>query len=983
MQEKIGLKKILEQIDWRLIPSASSAQISDFEIDNVSADSRKVGSKSVFVARRGVKSDGHDFIKASLASGCRVIVVEDQFLPDSNYEQLDALVFGVKNSDISYAEMQANLWGHPAKNLKLIAITGTNGKTTISYLLEDLLTKLGMQTGVIGTVNNRYYNSNSKLISIHTEHTTPDAGVIQPLLKEMVGAGVKVVIMEISSHAISQARIAPLMFDLAIFTNLSRDHLDYHSDMDSYFAAKYILFEKYLKEDGKAVIPGDTRSLANPYLNELQELLGDRYIDWGESESCKLRLSEHSEKLDATDFSVEVVEASKTVDLSTRLVGRFNIDNMLSTLGSALALGYGLEELKVILPELQGAPGRLERIVTGSNENLEEPVVFVDYAHTPDALEKVLSTLVEIPHGNLLTVFGCGGDRDKGKRPLMGSVAAKYSDVVVVTEDNPRTEDSKAILKDIVAGIGEKEYLLIPSRKEAIAKAIGMAKAGDIVVLAGKGHENYQITENGKNFFDDSIVARNVLSSWTVTRIAEATRGQIKSSTDKSIYLGTVNTDTRTIKENDIFVALRGESFDGHNFLQQALNQGASCLVVEKYYPDITCTQIIVADTGMALGDMASYRKDAILPKGLKCVGITGSSGKTTVKEMVGSIFSCNWPAGDYAEDAILKTAGNFNNLVGLPLSLLPLGFQHQAVILEMGMNSPGEIARLTAIAKPDVVCINNVQGAHLSGLGSIEGVASAKEEIFLEAKESTIFSVNLDDALVTERASKYQNKKIYYSLSKKSQSDVWASDVKSEGLNNISFNLHYQEEIVCVVLPAIGEHNINNALAAASISIAMGLKLPVIASGLAKFVNQSKRMELLTSKSGWNIISDCYNANPASMMTGLKTLVSIKTGKRIAVLGDMFELGEDAERAHIRIGEFAGSLALDLILVVGEFASLVKIAAEESGMKGRAFAFSDKSDIVDLLKNLQERQELLTGDTVFVKGSRGMTMETIISEFI
>ena len=381
------------------------------------------------------------------------------------------------------------------------------------------------------------------------------------------------------------------------------------------------------------------------------------------------------------------------------------------------------------------------------------PIVFVDYAHTPDALCKVLMTLAALPHRNLFCVFGCGGDRDTGKRPVMGSIAGRLSDVAIVTDDNPRSESSEKIIEQILPGLnesgagkerrpgcnGEKRrsgaFLSCRSREEAIAAAIEAAGPEDIVLIAGKGHEKYQIGPGGKRFFDDYLEAQEALIGWNCTSIGKAVNGTFAGNPAGPTFRE-VSTDSRSLAAGDIFVALQGDNFDGHDFLPQAVAAGAGCLVVSKAaefekYSDMP--RFLVQDTQVALGNLAGYRRRLLRSiSNPLVIGITGSCGKTTVKEMTAAILQRRWPDGPEAPAGrVIKTKGNFNNLIGLPLSLLPLGVKHRAVILEMGTNHPGEIAELARIAEPDISCIVSIHAGHLEGLQSLAGVAAAKEELF------------------------------------------------------------------------------------------------------------------------------------------------------------------------------------------------------------------------------------------------------------
>ena len=998
------VERLMQGVDYTILSSAASAQMSEIAVEDVSSDSRACDGKSLFVAIVGSTVDGHLFVERSVEQGSPVVVVQKGVVAEEEYKGIRALVLEVEDTSEAYSKIVANQYQNPAKKLKFIGITGTNGKTTITYLVEDMLRRLGYQVGVIGTVNNRYRDNRGKQKIHPTSLTTPDAKTLQRLFREMVDVGVSHVVMEVSSHAIAQSRITGVGYDVAAFTNLSRDHLDYHGDMGNYFVTKSLLFTKYLKNDGVVIIPADKEQLEDGYLNKLNNIVsGSKVIRWGRAESADVKLNDFDVKLSGTEFELSI-DQTRAFDVTTNLVGRFNIDNLLVTLAICKGLGVGHEKLVDNITKVEGAPGRIERVVDPHRLAENQSVVFVDYAHTPDALKKLLETLKSIPHGELIAVYGCGGDRDNGKRPVMGSVGAELADVVVVTNDNPRSEDPESILGQVACGVkdygmqiydaswlerrrtGERGCVVIPDRKKAIQAAIKIAGTRDIVAIAGKGHEPYQLGAEGKKFFDDRLEVLEVLSAWTVGKIVDAVEGDLVGMCDENALLSDVIIDSRNVGYQDIFVALRGENHDAHSYLIQASEAGAGCLIVEESVK-LDCPQVVVKDTTVALGKLANYRRkhlscsrDGVAPK---IIGLTGSSGKTTTKEMVSAILSQVWPEGEtYPANTVLKTQGNFNNLIGLPLSLLPFSIHHRAVVLEMGMNAPGEIKSLTKIAEPDICCILNAQGAHLEGLGSIEGVAQAKGELFENANENSVFVVNLDDSRIREIAEIYKQQKVTFSLKKNIDglsADIWASCVETQRFGEIRYTLHLKGQEYAVVLNTLGEHNVANSLAAVAIASVAGASPKNIIDGLSGYRPPEKRMECITAEKGWFIVSDCYNANPASMAAALHTLATAK-GKKIAILGDMFELGDGAIGAHQQIGKLAEALAVDFLLVAGKYAKYVKDEAVASGLsEDHVIDFKDKEALHEYLSQNPLNNELERGDVLLVKGSRGMKMETVI----
>ncbi len=1014
------LSSLFQGQKFKLVWSLPDWSMDDQLIALVTADSREVTADSLFVAVPGVVNDGHDFIEAAAAAGCRVVVCSSGRVDKDRAKSLQATVIEVEDTAKAYAAAAANYFQRPAEELHFIGVTGTNGKTTVTYLLEHVLLQAGLSVGVIGTVNNRYTGKDGDTKVLATRFTTPEAFLLQKVLREMADNGVTHVIMEVSSHGLAQSRIGTILFDVAAFTNLSRDHLDYHVDMEDYFQAKTLLFSGHMKDAGTAVLPAcSPKTGENEWLRQLHSICAGKdhkIICWGESESADIRLQRFTSTLDRTELVIQTPTAERT--LSSPLVGRYNIDNLLTVYGLCLAAGINETIVCRALATAQSAPGRVERVFTGSGWDSKGPVVLVDYAHTPDALEKVLHTVAALPHGNLFCVFGCGGNRDTGKRPLMGHIAGKVCDVVVVTDDNPRTEDPDQIIGQILNGLSgtalevkKEEWLLtrndkdrgcvvVRDRKKAIDAAIRAACPEDIVIIAGKGHEPYQLTGQGKRFFDDRLEAKRVLFSWTTELVAAAVKGLVHPGKNRRKMLGPVITDSRVVSRDGIFVALIGENHDAHDYVSQAVANGAACLVVEKKLPlpaELAVDQVEVKDTLQALGDLAAFRRQKLAEQCQQVViGITGSCGKTTVKEMVFSILARMWPEGaDYPADCVLKTTGNFNNLIGLPLSLLPLDVSHRAAVLEMGMNRPGELSRLGTIADPDVSCITNIHGAHLEGLQSIEGVAKAKEELFGATRESGVLVVNLDDVRIRNLSSKYTNRQITFAVQREADvpgsvakpqwlPDIWASNIHIGDGGAITFTLHHGKERIAIHLFIAGEHNVSNALCAAAISIAAGATLGHIAAGLGDFRPPDKRMAMLRAKSGFTIINDTYNANPASMAAGLKTLKMVTRRFSVCLIGDMLELGDASRRAHYDIGKLIADLALDYVGVVGEFKEdVVQGALEHNFNKSRIHMFAEKEDAVRWVNEKVDCEGLGQDDVVLVKASRGLRFETIVAKLV
>ncbi len=491
-------------------------------VSGLAYHSQRVAPGDAFVAMKGLQTDGHRFLDMAVERGAKVLVVEDEVVPRPG-----VVVVRTPDTRLALAHMAAAFTGHPSQELTLIGLTGTNGKTTTSYLLEAVWRASGAAVGVIGTVNCRFGGQVRP-----SPVTTPESLDLQTLLRDMREAAVTCAIMEVSSHALDLKRVDANRFAAAVFTNLSQDHLDYHRDMEAYFAAKSRLFRELLagsEYEGLAVLNAD-----DPYGQRLRRLCSTPVLTYGLERRADVRPERYTLAHDG--IRAKVATPLGTWEITSPLLGQYNLANILAAVATALGLGVAPEHIVTGLASLTGVDGRLEPVMVPG-----QPLVLVDYAHTPDALQQVLKALRVLPFARIITVFGCGGDRDRTKRPLMGQAAAQGSDLVLVTSDNPRTENPLAIIAQIEDGlrelgwpyldapelaITERGYLVIPDRRQAIRTAVDLANPGEVILLAGKGHETYQIIGNERHHFDDREEARLALQQRARRQAAEATLSQ-------------------------------------------------------------------------------------------------------------------------------------------------------------------------------------------------------------------------------------------------------------------------------------------------------------------------------------------------------------------------------------------------------------------------------------------------------------------------
>jgi UDP-N-acetylmuramoyl-L-alanyl-D-glutamate--2,6-diaminopimelate ligase len=475
----------------------------DREARDVTHDSRACAPGTIFVAIRGEKTDAHRFIPQAVRCGAAAIISEQSFKADYAPNS-DVAWIQVGDARKAIAQAAAAVHDHPSRKLKLVGVTGTNGKTTSAHLIDSIIRASEGTSAMFGTIQHRIGNE-----AATAHHTTPEAADIQRMLAQAVASGCRSAVMEVSSHAIELHRADALKFAVACFTNLTRDHLDYHKTMDAYFAAKEKLFDGSLGSAPACSVI----NIDDEYGRRLLSTAKGRVITYGLGPNADVRTDEF--KLSANGLAYTASTPAGDVEIVSPLVGRFHVYNTLGAIAAGLALGAGLETVARGIRECLTVAGRFEQ-VTPDNSHQPPFTIIVDYAHTDDALKNVLLTAREVAgsEGRVITVFGCGGDRDRTKRAPMGEIAVSMSDVAIVTSDNPRTEDPVAIIEDIEVGLKKngRPYVKLPDRREAIFRAIGEARAGDVVLIAGKGHETYQIIGDRTIHFDDKEVAREAMA---------------------------------------------------------------------------------------------------------------------------------------------------------------------------------------------------------------------------------------------------------------------------------------------------------------------------------------------------------------------------------------------------------------------------------------------------------------------------------------
>ncbi len=914
------------------------------KVTGVTCDSRTVEPGMIFVAVQGAQTDGVDFIPAAVEKGAVAVVAN---------RAVDTTVPVIVVSDVRAVLAHLSTVLYPSDDVCKVAVTGTNGKTSTVFFVQQLMNKLGIVSASMGTIG-----IESPVYRQIGSMTTPDSAVLNKNLHDLSEKGVRLVALEASSHGLDQNRLNGIDFDVTAFTNITWDHLDYHGTMDAYFDAKMRLFLERTKVGGTVVLNADIPEYAD--MRSAIEKTGKdiRILSYGYGGE-DLHLISREPTADGQNMIVDVLGERMRVHMN--VFGDFQAMNILCAVGMCIGAGAKAADLMALLPELQAPNGRLEWIGR-TQKNVQ---IFVDYAHTPDALKHVLMSLRPHAGGQLVCVFGCGGDRDAGKRPQMGAIAQELADVVYITDDNPRTENPNVIR----AAIREAcpKGIDIARRTIAIQEAIETAEPGDVVVIAGKGHETGQ-TRDGKTYvFSDKMEVLRALHAenrpilWMHSELALALNAKVAPS----VKGFGVSIDTRTIEIGDIFVAIKGEKMDGHQFATTAIEKGAAAVVVDHLMDDLPpAKQIVVTDTSAALdalGRFARMRSEAVF------IGVTGSSGKTTSKEM---LRACLETQGN-----TFATQGNFNNEIGVPLMLARMAVDTQYAIIEMGMNHSGELTALSEMVRPDVTLITMIGSAHRAFFKTDADIALAKSEIFAYQNRRGVAVLNRDDAffsLLAEKAAEAGLRKIV-SFGTHEKADVrlinadTAADATVIDIRWHGTDWRYQ-------IGFLGRHFAMNSLGVLAVVEAVGGNVDEAMQTLKECAAVSGRgaIETVTTPTGAviQIIDDTYNANPASMKASLQTL-GLHAGRKIAVLGDMLELGDTANEMHMALKDVLIENGIEKMFAVGPLMTelWLSLQPQMQGAMGMAPA-----DIYPVLLN-----ELKTGDVVLIKASNGMKLKKII----
>lgn len=903
----------------------------DLPLPHPVTDNRELKRGDCFIAIRGANFDGNSFLPGALKAGAALTIGES--------EKAHIVVSDSRKAAALYAKLY---YGDPSQHMTMYGVTGTNGKTTSSLMLYQMLLRLGYRAAWIGTLG-------YKILEAHyaTQHTTPDILQLNSIFADMRNQGVTHVVMEVSSHALTLDRVYGVDYDYCLFTNLSRDHLDFHKDMDDYFEAKYLLFERAVASSGKCIINGDDAH-GRMIIKRIANDSGDCLVVGRDAESS-LRIEDPEVRLDGSKFRLRL-RNTEFCDILSPLVGDFNVDNLALACGALVQSGIRPEDLPALVAGLQPVPGRIEAV-----PNSKGIGVYVDYAHSPDALDNLLKSVEKLPHNRIITVFGAGGDRDQGKRPLMLKAALSHSDAVIVTDDNPRSENPDKIIHDIVRDSDwALPWWIIRDRAKAIEAAINLALPNDVVLICGKGHETYQEIQGIRHEFSDRQWAETALQAPPLNksddelvlgidplliRMLLDNVGFDDSYHEPQLYRY-ISTDSRMIKPGSVFFALKGENFDGNQFVSTVL-EDSSVMAVSSAGVSDNPRRLISENPELV---MASLLRKYLQMFSVYKIAITGSTGKTSSKELLAKVLS-------YKAE-VLKTAKNENNIIGLCKTILRLEPHHKFAVFEIGTNHFGEISRLADTITPDAGIILNIGPSHLEYFGDENGVFKEKSELFNRPLDLRLYPA--DDA----RFEIFKQDAFGIGFNEKSDYRITNLDQQEASLSFDLGGMHWS-------IPYSARHFVMNSAFAIVTAMRLGLIPEDIQAALSTPLDLDMRMQI-ENHGGKTLIIDCYNANPVSMQSAIEFWHNLQYGSpHIAFLGDMLELGESSELYHRMIGAIIADMSEEQIITIGSFSRFYQVAS------------ANHYDNVDLL--LADFPKIPDDCVILVKGSHSVHLEKIL----
>ena len=912
-------------------------------------NSKEIKKGYIFFAFKGNNTDGNFFIQDAIKNGSKIII-SDKFI--TNTLKNNILFLQHKNPRQLMAYFSSKLFYKKPNNL--IAVTGTNGKSSIANFYLQILKLHKIKVASIGTLG-----VNGLKMKQNFSNTTFNTIQLNKILKKLKEKKIENVILEASSHGLVQNRLDGLKFDIGIFTNLTRDHLDYHKTFRNYFNSKLILFKKLLKKKSYAIYDDELQISSD--LNKIIKLKKFKKLTIGNKNSSFTVIDHQFLK---NEQIIKFKFKNNIYSFSTKLIGRVQIKNLLMAIMAAMKSKISLIKILKNIEKITPVNGRLEKIGNLYNNG----IVILDYAHTPDALATCIKNVKEqYKLRKINLVFGCGGERDRPKRKIMGKIANKYCNKIYLTDDNPRGEDPKKIRENVKNYITKTKLHEIPSRESAIKSAILDIKSDEIVIVAGKGHEVYQEYTFKKHFSDRDCIEKyvkrknEILSrNWKSNIISEITKKNIK----KNININEASIDSRKVKKNNIFIAIKGRNFDGNKFVNQAFNNGASISISENKFKNKIKKNIYVKNS---LKTFAEIAKSIRVSSNITSVAITGSAGKTSLKEMLGQTLSKLSPT--------FYSKKSFNNKYGVPISLFNINKRDKIGIFEVGMDKKGEIEFLTKQIMPNVGVITNISYAHIKNFSNLMGIANAKSEIINNIVEDGSIILNADDKFFNFLKAKSLQKKLrVISFGIRNTSDVKMVKIEKGKDHSVIIIKYNNKSLNFTIKKNLENHTYNILSTLAIISVYFDLnkldKTFFYDYNFPEGRGDTKKINFFQKKI--ILIDESYNSNPLSLNFALNKFdnLNTKSNRKIILLGDMLELGKYSKKLHTEAAAFINKTKIDKVYVFGEdvIKTFNKIKPQKKGK-----ILNSENDILNFIKN-----DIKNGEYLMIKGSNSTGLNKI-----
>jgi MurE/MurF fusion protein len=899
-------------------------------IKGLATNSKEVKKGYIFFAINGNNNNGEQFIKDAINKGASVIACSTT----SKYKNKKVIIIKRKNIRNFVSEVSSRFYRLKPRNI--IAVTGTNGKTSVADLFYQILSLNNIPVASIGTLG---VKRKGKILK--TGLTSPDTISTHKFLQNLKKKKIDNVIIEASSHGLDQERLHHINFKTGIFTNFSQDHLDYHRSMKLYLNAKLILFKKILKKNSSII--------TDKNINEFITL-----------------------KKIAKGRNLKLIEINKLVkkikDIYLNEGSEFKKKNLAMAIVAARLCGLKDKKIFKVLKKIKDVDGRLELVRKFPN-NVK---VFIDYAHTPDALLKVLKSLTNKYGKNLSLVFGCGGDRDKKKRSLMGKIANDYSKKVYVTDDNPRSEEPKKIRGEIMKKIESKKCFNIGNRSEAIKKAIVNSEHNEVIIIAGKGHEDKQIYKNRVFRISDKKIVKNLNLKTKVLPKNTINYFQNKSILKKikgNIHIGNFEglaVDSRMVKKNNLFLTIKGKNNDGNQFISSALKKGAKYIVSSRVFKKYKKKTIKVKNEILFLNQFAKYKRQSSLAK---IIAITGSAGKTSLKNLISQLL--------HNFEKTHSSPRSFNNHFGVPISLSNLSANDKYGVFEVGMSKPGEIKKLSEMIQPHIGIITNIGEAHLQNFKNIHGIARAKAEIIHTIKKNGSIILNRDDRFFDYLYKKAKTRKLkIITFGRNKKSDIYPLRIINSK-NFIRIFLKKKNETINLKVKGI---NIYNILASLAVINELNLSLnntKKIYQNFQPIDGRGKIHIISRYNKKFKLIDESYNANPLSVKNAISNFNLIKKEKfkKYLILGDMLELGHKSEKYHKDLSKVINNSNIDKVFIKGK----KTLFTYKNLLKSKQGNILQNKDDIDLiLSNI-----IKNNDYLMIKGSNSTGLNALSKKMI